>query len=49
MMHCDSISNAGGVVLHVSNSLEFCKLDEYFIASPHFEILFIESKKKNLL
>ena len=31
MVHCDSISNAGGVALNESNSLEFCKLDEYFL------------------
>ena len=47
MVHCDSISNAGGVALYVSNSLEFCKLEEYSIASHHFEILFIQVKLKN--
>ena len=36
MVQCDSVSNAGGVALYVSNSMEFCKLDEYrySIASP---------------
>ena len=47
LVHCDSISHAGGVALYVSNSLEFCKLEEYSIASPHFETLFIEVKLKN--
>ena len=47
MVHCDSISNAGGVALYESNSLEFCKLDEYSILSPYFETLFIEVKLQN--
>ena len=47
MVHSDSISNAGGVALYVSNSLEFCKLEEYSIATPFFEILFREVKQKN--
>ena len=29
------------------NSLEFCQLEEYSIASPQFEILFIQVKLKN--
>ena len=45
MVHCDSISNA--VALYVSNFLDFCKLDEYSIASPYFETLFVEVKLKN--
>ena len=47
MVHCDSISNAGGVALYVSNSMEFCRLDKYSMASPYFEILFAEVKLKN--
>ena len=47
MVHCDSLSNAGGVALYVSNSLEFHKIDEYSFASSHSETLFIEVKIKN--
>ena len=49
MVNCDSISNAGGVALYVSNSLEFCKLEEYSIASRYFETLFIEVKLKSVI
>ena len=47
MVHCDSMSNAGGVALYVSNSLEFCKLDKCSIASPYLKKIFIEVKLKN--
>ena len=47
MVHCYSISNAGEAAFYVSNFMEFCKLDEYSIASPYFETWFIEVKLKN--
>ena len=46
-VHCDSLSNAGGVGLYISSSLSYSKIDEHSWATFHSESLFVEIKLEN--
>ena len=46
-VHCDSLSNAGGVGLYISSSLSYSKIDEHSWATFHSESLFVEIKSEN--
>ena len=46
-VHCDSLSNAGGVGLYISSSLSYSKIDEHSWATLHSESLFVEIKLEN--
>ena len=54
LINCNFLTKAGGVALHVSNSLIFSKIEELSTATTHYELLFIEidvenKKQKNLV